>query len=142
MKTKIWKFSPTIYPIELLVCKSPSEEELKKRFMVIMNKREVKEPDDEFRPDGMRLADLVPVVDRTTGKAYGLIIIYRPNEISFGTLAHEALHFCTYLSELLGFKAIELENDEPYAYLIEWVTNCINSVRANTPQKMSGELFE
>ena len=51
MKTKIYKFSPTLYPFPLVVCKyvgKETENELKDLFYVQTDGYTVREADDDF----------------------------------------------------------------------------------------------
>ena len=46
-----------------------------------------------------------------------------------------------YLQDL-GFAAPTPWNDEPHAYFVQWVTNCIWSVLVDKPEDMRGELLQ
>jgi hypothetical protein len=45
-------------------------------------------------------------------------------KIKYGTIAHESVHICNMIFELRDIK-IEFENDEPQAYLVEWVVDTV-----------------
>lgn len=43
-------------------------------------------------------------------------------QINPGVIAHEAHHICSYIADKRGI-IIDTNNDEPMAYLIEWIVN-------------------
>ena len=45
-----------------------------------------------------------------------------------------------YLQQL-GFTTPAAYNDEPYAYFVQWVTDCIYSVLMDEPEEMHGKQF-
>ena len=145
MKTKIWKFDPVIYPFPLLVCKYISgvtDKELKDKFYVIGDNDEQQEATEEdFKGNPTTCARTIQVIDKSNDAVSLLIILFNPNLIDDGTVAHEAFHFATMMGDWLGFPKVDFKNDEPYAYLIQWVTNCTVSVLRNTPKQMEGELY-
>lgn len=145
MKTKIWRFSPVIYPFSLLICKyipDVTDKELKERFYIIGSNHEPGEAtEQDFRGKPTSSAATIQVVDKTDGTVSILIILFHLELVDDSAKAHEALHFTTMLGDWLGFPKIELENDELYAYIIGWAANCIGSVTQNTPKQMKGELY-
>lgn len=145
MKTKIWKFDPVIYPFPLLVCKyipGITDKELKEKFYVIGDKDEPKEATDEdFKGRPTTCARTIQVIDKSDNAVSILIILFNPDFVGDGTKAHEAFHFATMMGDWLGFPKIDFENDEPYAYIIQWVANCMGSVLRDTPKQMKGELY-
>lgn len=56
----------------------------------------------------------------------GYYMILNPSDIKaksiHGLIAHEAVHIANMLAESRGFIA-DLSNDEPIAYLVEWIVN-------------------
>lgn len=61
----------------------------------------------------------------------GFYIVINPfskyRSIFHGTIAHEALHACSFLLRQRGIE-IDASNDEPQAYLIEWITDKVYEV--------------
>ena len=61
-------------------------------------------------------------------KKYGYYVILNYNspykEITHGCIAHEALHAANFIAATRGIEP-SFENDEPMAYLIEWITDVI-----------------
>lgn len=48
-------------------------------------------------------------------------------KITHGVIAHEALHLANYMAIRRGI-ALDVDNDEPIAYLVEWITDRIYEV--------------
>lgn len=145
MKTKLWKFDPVIYPFNLLVCKyipEVTDKEIKERFYSIGNDDQIQEMTaDVFSGSDHTCSRTIQVSDKVSGEASILIVFFHPEVVTDGTKAHEALHFATMLGDWLGFPKVDLNNDEPYAYIVQWVADCMGSVLNNTQKRMKGELY-
>lgn len=146
MKTKIWKFDPVIYPFPLLICKYIPEvslRELKDRFFVLDDSGENAQEatDEDFTGKPTTCSRTIQVIDKVNGQVCILIIFFHPELAKDGTKAHEALHFATMLGDWLGFPKVDYRNDEPYAYIVQWVANCMGCVLRGKPNQMNGELY-
>jgi len=51
-------------------------------------------------------------------------------KVSVGTIAHECKHIVNFIFEARGIK-LDLNNDEPECYLLEWLVNKIYSIIKN-----------
>ncbi len=142
MKSKIYKFNPVIYPIPILVTKSYEEEELKKMFHIVDSSREVHIADDEFSLTPTGIAKTIPVLEIGTDKVYSLTITRDVSELTDGVIAHEALHYATFIGQWTGLPPCTYDNDEVYSYIIQWATDCILSVLSDAQKKMNGYLFK
>lgn len=144
MRTKLFKFDTKLYPIRFLVCTylpNISNDELKELFYVLEDERTVIEAGNEFKPTPTTTARTVPVVDKKENMMYVLVLIYRPNAITQGIVAHESFHAAMFISEWLGFEAPTSKNNEPQAYLLQFFTDAIHSVLKGKPEKMGGVLY-
>lgn len=96
---------------------------------------------NDFKPLPTTVARSVPVIDKKNEHLFFLIILYRPKLTSYGIISHESLHISNFIADILGFSK-SFDNDEPQAYLIQWIANCASSVLNNNPQKMNGVFYE
>ncbi len=147
MKTKLFEFDPVVYPFPLLVCKyvpGVTAKELSERFNQVIDRRTIQVlTEDDLRAFPTLTAKTVCVTDKVTDEMKYLVILYRPKKIRWGVVSHEALHVLDFLADWLGFKAPVVCDDEPHAYFIEWVANCIGSVIDGYPEKMmKGKLLK
>lgn len=141
MKSIIYKFDPVIYPFPLLVSKDFDIQELRDRFYYVLNKEDVKEITDELNANPTSVARTILLVEKNTGNVFICVFIYKPNKINVGFIAHEALHANTLNGFLLGITPPSIEDDEPQAYFVQWVANCIESVLKGRPEKNNGLLW-
>ena len=102
---------------------------------------ELSESPEEFVPGPNTIARTVAVVDRVTNLRYFLIILCRPSQIGAGTVCHEAYHAMNMCAEILGFLPEKSQDDEPCAYLIQWMSNCIDMVLKGHPERMKGVIW-
>lgn len=142
MKSKIYRFNPQIYPYFLYVSKDFDTGEIRKLFRRVLNNSEVTEIDYSIDATLTSIALSFSVTERTTGKVGFLVLIYRPLDATPGLIAHEALHINSFNNALLNIEPPTFENDEPHAYFIQWVVDCIDSVLADCPDEMNGILFK
>lgn len=146
MKTKIYEFDPVIYPFPVQVCKyipGVTAKEIAERYNQITDRRTaVTLSEDDLLANPTLTAKTLCVMDKKTEYMKYLIILYRPKVIRWGVVAHEALHVCTMLCDWLGIAAPSLNQDEPHAYLVQWVANCIGSVIDRHPEQMNGKLVK
>ena len=139
MKSVIYEFDPVIYPFPLLVTKDYDAKELSELFYVVNTKNELEDAPEEFVGNPQTRARSIEVVRKDTYLRYFLILLVRPSVIkTCGTMAHEAYHATNQLAHLLGFLPEDPQEDEPCAYLLDWMANCIESVKKGHPEKMKG----
>ncbi len=141
MKSKIYEFDPVLYPFPIHVTKDFDVEELKAKYNVL-DATEKEEPiTDEFDAPDTTTARVVNVVDKESGNMHYLVLLFRPQGIGAGIAAHEAVHLANAYLQYLGFSTPAPYNDEPYAYFVQWVTNCIWSVLVDETANMKGKLI-
>lgn len=139
MKSVIYTFDPVIYPWPLLVTKKFDAQELDKLFYVYDRKYELFEPKDEFHLSDAVIARTVEVHSRETNQIGIIILLNKPKEIGNGVIAHEAYHAANMIAARLGFSPENItEDDEPCAYLLQWIANCVASVLEGKPKVMNG----
>ena len=141
MKSKIYEFDPVVYPWRILVTKNFDPEELDELFYVVNTNNELEEPGNNFHPAGNCIARTLFVVSKNKYLRYIICLLVRPKEIGTGTMAHEAYHAANMFAEQLGFLPDKFEYDEPEAYLIQWIANCIDSVMRNKANVLKGEIW-
>lgn len=141
MKSKIYEFNPVIYPFPIQVTKDFDLEELKGIYKALDSEEKEVPITNEFDATEATVARVVNVVDAKSGKMYYLVLCYRPDEIGAGCAAHESVHLANAYLQYLGFSCPSAYNDEPYAYFVQWVTNCIWSVLVDKTDEMNGVLF-
>lgn len=137
MKSKIYEFDPVIYPFPIHITKDFDIEELKENYKT----HDEKAITDEFDTDSYTTARVVAVTDAESGGLHYLVLLFRPDSIGAGNSAHEAVHLANAYLQYLGFSCPSAYNDEPYAYFVQWVTNCIWGVLIDEPEKMKGKLL-
>jgi len=140
MKSKIYKFDPVIYPFKLLVTKDFDSKELQDMFYCIDDETEdLIEDSKVFRPERRTVARTIQVTDKKhcSNTCY-LILLCKPKVIGVGTIAHEAIHVVNMVAEWLGFLPQKASEDEPCAYLEQWLANCIEKTLKGHPEQMSG----
>lgn len=146
MKTKIYEFDPVIYPFPVLICKyiqGVTAKELSEKFNQVVGRRTAMVlSEDDLLGNPTLTAKTVCVIDKQTELMYYLIILYRPKKIRWGVVAHESLHVLTMLGDWLGFKPPQVSDDEPHAYFVGWVANCIGSIVDGHPEIMKGNLLK
>ena len=141
MKSVIYKFDPVIYPFPLLVTKKFDKEELKEKYRAVNAEGKIVPITDELETDGTVTARLLNLADNDD-KMYYALILFRPRLIGCGICTHEAVHCADAYLQYLGFSPAKAYDDEAYAYLAGWVSNCMWSVLVNEPEKMKGVKVE
>lgn len=120
--TTIHEFYPLIYPRRMWVVKGCNEEFIKDKFTERLGEEIVFE-----NLDGNESAcTVLPRVKLKENGKYGHLV-YIQSRLSVGDIAHEAVHVATELfSEIGSFHTAD--NQEPFAYLVGWVADCIYQV--------------
>lgn len=142
MKSTIYEFDAVIYPFKLLVTKDFEPKELSDNFYVVNDNDELEDAPKEFVPNRRTIARTLQVADKKECHTSMLILLCHPKVIGQGTVSHESFHVVNIVSEWLGFLPKSAMDDEPGAYLIQWVSNCIDSVLRNRPDGMKGVKVE
>lgn len=142
MKSKIYEFDPVLYPFPIHVTKDFDKDEIKSIYKALDSEEKEVPITDEFDAQETTTARVVTVVDAKSGNMYYLVLLFRPEIIGAGNAAHEAVHLANAYLQYLGFSCPAAYNDEPYAYFVQWVTNCIWSVLIDETDKMKGKLYE
>lgn len=143
MKSKIYQFDPVIYPFKLLVTKDFDSQELQDMFYCIDDEtEELIEGSKVFWPETRTVARTIQVTDKKhQANTCFLILLCHPKLIGTGTIAHEAYHVVSLVSEWLGFLPKKAGEDEPCAYLEQWLANCIERTLKGHPEDMGGTEF-
>lgn len=143
MKTKIYEFDPTIYPFKVHVSKEFDVELLKKTYKALDAENNPIPITDEFDVKDTTTARTIELSYNKNGKdIWGyLVLLYKDDSYTAGQLAHEAVHVANMYLQQLGFTTPAAYNDEPYAYFVQWVTDCIASVLNDKPEEMKGTFY-
>ena len=116
---KIYQFDPQIYPRNLWVSVGASVEELQEKF----GKEDIKEDlDDSY------YAETYPVQQKETLLGGVLIRFQDLKAMTPENMAHEATHAALEIFDCCDCR-IDVENQEPFAYLVGWIVKCIEEVR-------------
>lgn len=116
------KYDFTIYPCNLWVC--TDFDGAKKRFRYNTGK-ELEDPEL-----GDCLAVTLGLVEEKRTKELGFIVVVLSDLKTLGgskiveIISHEATHVATRMFEWLGIH-LDANNDEPYAYLLGYISSCI-----------------
>lgn len=140
MKSKIYDFDPVLYPFHIHVTKDFDVEEMKSIYKAIDS--DGKEKPINIDASGTTIASTFQVVNAKNGNLFYLVCLFHPEEAGAGVASHEADHIATYYLQYLGVPSPTPWNDEPHAYFVQWVTNCIWSVIIDKTDKMKGKLYE
>lgn len=122
MEGLVDKYDFTIYPCKLWVC--TDFKEFKKRFRYKNSNKEI-----EPIPDDCLAATYCSVEEKRT-KEFGFAVVVLPDLKNLGgskvveIMSHEASHVATRTFAWLNIN-FDVYNDEPYAYLIGYISSCI-----------------
>lgn len=122
MEGLVDKYDFTIYPCKLWVC--TDFKEFKRRFRYENSNKEIEALSDDC------LAVTYSLLEEKRTKDLGLAVVVLPNLKNLGgskiveVISHEASHVATRMFEWLGIH-LDVNNDEPYAYLIGYISSCI-----------------
>ena len=142
MESEIYEFDPCIYPFPIHITKAFDKKELKGIYKLLDSNGNEVDITDELDARDTATASVFNVVDDESGKMYYLVLCYRPMDIGCGICAHEAVHLANAYLQYLGFSCPTSYNDEPYAYFVGWVANCIWSVLSDRTEDMKGKLIK
>ena len=115
----IYQFDPQIYPRKLWVSVGASTEELQERF----GKEDIKEDlDDSYYAETYSVQQKEPLLGGVLIRFQNLKAMTPEN------MAHEATHAALEIFDYCDCR-IDVENQEPFAYLVGWIVKCIEEVR-------------
>lgn len=121
-KLQIHQFDPIIYPLKLWIVKKPNITVVKNEFLVYNN--------DELNISNNENACANTynkvVVYKKTNK-FGILILLH-TKLSIAEIAHEATHAARVIWDWLTEDYTGREAD---AYLVGWISDCINQVNTN-----------
>lgn len=116
----IFEFNPQIYPRRLWVSVSASTEELQERF----GNDYIKDFDDSYYAETCAVQQKEPLLG-------GVLIRFQDlKAMSLENIAHEAAHAAIEIFNYCDCR-IDVENQEPFAYLVGWVAKCCDEVKNN-----------
>lgn len=75
-----------------------------------------------------------PVINKKTGK-YGAVLVFKSKACSPSVMAHEAVHAANYICDELGIYRPGYKGDEHYAYLVDWIVDCICKAKKDDRRK-------
>lgn len=114
----IHQFDPQIYPRRLWVSVGSSTEELRQKF----GKEDINDLDDSYYAETRAVQQKEPLLGGVLARFQDLKAMTPEN------IVHEATHAAL---EIFGYCncRIDIENQEPFVYLVGWVVKCIEEVR-------------
>lgn len=116
----IFEFNPQIYPRRLWVSVGASVEELNERF-----------PNDDLKPfDDSYYAETYPVQQKEPLLGGVLIRFQDLKSVTPEIMAHEATHAAIEIFDYCDCR-IDVENQEPFSYLMGWIVKCCDEVKSN-----------
>ena len=120
-KTIIHQFDPVIYPFKLWVSITNDLRSVGERFLEYPSET----PYDTSIPD---IVDcfISQVIEKET-RLFGFLAVFRSvKNCTVGTISHEAIHVSDRLWKHIGENK---KGSEANAYLVEWISNCIDKVK-------------
>lgn len=118
----IHEFDPLIYPRKIWILKGCNEKFIKENFTERLGEEII----FENRDGNESACTVYPNVKLKQNSKYGYLV-YIQSHLPVGSIAHEATHVATELFNEIG--AIHTpDNQEPFAYLVGWITDCIYQV--------------
>lgn len=114
----IYQFDLQIYHRRLWVSVGVSTEELQSRF----GKENISDMDDSYYAETNTVQQKEPLLG-------GVLVRFQElKAMTPENIAHEAAHAALEIFDYCGCR-IDIGNQEPFAYLVGWVVNCIEEVR-------------
>lgn len=112
------------FPRRLWIVKNAPYSWIKERFKSI-------DGDDIVEYDkSLSKAVTYPEIEHLGMNEYGILIVILDNKLTVSDCAHEATHFVMELYRAMGDE-VSLDNQEVFAYLVGWATDCIHQVITN-----------
>lgn len=118
---KIHEFDPLVYPRKVWIAVNPSMEDINEFFD---NSNEHIKPLDECSD-----ADCWHTGTKKPNPRGGVLVRFKSKRaMTTANIAHEASHLALMIFDYIG-AWVDPNNQEPYAYLVGWITKCINEVK-------------
>ena len=117
---KIHEFNPIIYPYKLFVTFPENPTELNGKFKD--NKDDL---DFTYLKNDEYEAITQQVIEKQTENIGAIVLFYPKYNHSCKTISHEAFHVAEKIYNRIGADI----TDEPFAYLIGWVAECLEKVK-------------
>lgn len=130
MKNKLYEFNAVIYPFRLWVGITPEYETISKKFYGLnsdMERVDITKTAFSFNTT-FTIARTAIVSSKRDGWVGCLVRILQPNKMGVKCIAHEAAHCADFVCEELGITRGGFDDGEAYAYLVGWVSECIQKV--------------
>lgn len=118
---KIHEFDPQVYPRKVWVAINPSMDEINDFF---------DNSDGRIKPmDDTTDAECWHIATKKPEPRGGVFVAFKSKRaMTADNIAHEASHLALMIFEYIG-AWVDPSNQEPYAYLVGWITKCINEVK-------------
>jgi hypothetical protein len=123
MDNKIHEFNFNIYPRKLWVTKNTDIKFLNENFSTSTGGKLL---DDERGAHAATYGDVM----RKDNRDLGYLVILFDNKLSVSAIAHESVHVAIFLADEVDIN-VDAQNQEPLAYIVGWVADCINQVKNN-----------
>ena len=122
-KCKVHEFDPQIYPRKLWVVKGGDVDSLKDMF----TQTDGKELD--FKEVSQCLAITCNVMMKDERRLLGELIYFTSaKQMNAENISHESAHAAMDILGDIGAE-VDIENQEPFAYLAGWIADCIDQVK-------------
>lgn len=116
----IFEFDPQIYPRKLWVSVGASTEELQEKF----GKDDIKDFDENYYAETMAVRQKETLLG-------GILIRFGDlKAMTTGIITHEASHAAIEIFDYCDCR-IDVDNQEPFSYLIGWIARCCDEVKNN-----------
>ena len=120
--TIVYEFNPCVYPRLLWVAKGGSLDGIKETLNL---------GDYEVDEEGSGAVTLCNVRRKSDDNLGALIWFPKSSNMNnLDWIAHESTHAALYIFCEVG-ALVDFENQEPFAYMVGWVFDCVNKVRKN-----------
>lgn len=121
-KVTIHEFHPSIYPRRIWVVKGCNKKIIKDKFSERDGEEIVLKNEEGYES----ACTVFPYVKLKENGKYGYLVCIQ-SRLSAGDVAHESVHVATEIFREIG--AIHTpDNQEPFAYLVGWIADCIQQV--------------
>lgn len=118
-KIGYYEYNPVIYPRKLCVAIGMNQDDANNCFKGRNGERLIV----DFRDSDALTFD--SVIQKKDGKYTVFVNFANKSVMTMGICSHEASHICDAIEEDIGMK----HGGEPSAYLIGWISSCINKAR-------------
>lgn len=123
-KFKVHQFDPTIYPRKFWVCEGGTREDISRVF------QDMDYTDKDIEAEEVESSNALtfPAIMRET-REYGVVVwLHHKSKCDWSAVTHEAVHAANFIFLACGV-GLDLENDEPQAYLAGFCGDCITQVK-------------